>query len=97
MRSRNIKITIITRYPAEHAAPYDAQAADAVDGLLDIGVQVVYMGGHHRKLAILDRTITWEGSLNILSQNNSCEMMRKITSQTLAEQTIQFLNLKAHL
>jgi hypothetical protein len=96
MRSRNIKITIITRRPAEHDAPYDAQAADAVDKLLDMGVQVIYIGGHHRKLAILDRAITWEGSLNILSQYDSCEIMRKITSQTIAEQMIQFLNLKAH-
>ncbi len=97
MRSRGVRITIITRDPAEHDAPYDAQAADAIDKLLDLGVEVIYMGNHHRKLAILDRAITWEGSLNILSQGNSCEIMRKITSQALAEQIIQFLRLNAYL
>ncbi len=97
MRSRNVRITIITRDPTEHDAPFDTQAANAIDELLDMGVQVIYMGGYHRKLAILDRAITWEGSLNILSQGNSCEIMRKITSQALAEQMINFLRLNAQL
>jgi len=91
MRSRGIKITVITRHPAEHAAPYDTQAAHAVDCLLDLGVQVIYMGSHHRKLAIFDRRLLWEGSLNILSQNDSCEIMRRVESDCLARQMIHFV------
>lgn len=90
MRSRGVKITVITRHPAEHGAPYDTQAAYAVDRLLDLGVQVIYMGGHHRKLAIIDRRLLWEGSLNMLSQNDSCEVMRRIESSDLAEQMYSF-------
>ena len=90
MRSRGVKVTVITRHPAEHSAPYDTQAAHAVDRLLDLGVQVIYMGGHHRKLAIIDRRLLWEGSLNMLSQNDSCEIMRRIESSDLAEQIYSF-------
>jgi len=93
MRSRGVKLTIITRDPAMHDAPFDAQAQRAVDDLLDIGVQVIYMGGHHRKLAIFDRQTLWEGSLNILSQNDSCEIMRRIESEVLATQMIGFTKL----
>ena len=91
MRSRGVKITVITRHPAEHNAPYDTQAADAVDRLLDLGVQVIYMGGHHRKLAIIDQRVLWEGSLNMLSQNDSCEIMRRIESEELATQMYHFV------
>lgn len=57
-----------------------------------IGVQVLLIkGGHHRKLAIIDRKILWEGSLNILSQNQSREFMRRIESKKLAEDLFQFL------
>jgi phosphatidylserine/phosphatidylglycerophosphate/cardiolipin synthase-like enzyme len=93
MRSRGVRITIITRDPAVHDTPFDTQARTAVDELLDIGVQVIYMGGHHRKIAILDRRILWEGSLNILSQNDSCEIMRRIESEVLATQMIGFTKL----
>ncbi len=35
-------------------------------------------GNFHRKLAVIDRTILWEGSLNILSQNRSQKVMSRI-------------------
>ena len=93
MRSRGVKMTIVTRDPAEHDTPYDTQAANAVDKLLDIGVEVIYMGGHHRKLALIDRKLLWEGSLNMLSQNDSCEIMRRIESEDLAGQMYSFSKL----
>jgi hypothetical protein len=65
--------------------------------LQSIGVEVLYTGGHHRKLAIIDRQILWEGSLNILSQNESCEVMRRIESDELAMQMLQFTKLYRHL
>src|SRR5688572_16305706 len=65
MRSRNIKITVNTRHPSEHDAPYDAQAWAAIRQMQDIGVEVLFTGGHHRKLAIFDQKVLWEGSLNI--------------------------------
>ena len=94
MRSRGISVTIITRDPAAHDAPFNMQASHAIDELLSLGVHVIYMGGHHRKIAIVDRRTLWEGSLNILSQNDSCEIMRRIESEQLAMQMIQFAKLE---
>lgn len=93
MRSRGVLITINTRDPSEHDAPFDAQANAAIKRLQDMGVQVLFTGGHHRKIAILDRRILWEGSLNILSQNDSCEIMRRTTSRQLAVQLLHFTKL----
>lgn len=56
-------------------------------------VLVLYTGKLHRKLAIIDNEIMWEGSLNILSQNDSCEIMRRIVSDVLARQTIEFVGI----
>jgi phosphatidylserine/phosphatidylglycerophosphate/cardiolipin synthase-like enzyme len=97
MRSRQVRITINTRHPSEHDSPYGTQACAAIERLLDIGVEVLFTGGHHRKLAILDRRILWEGSLNILSQNNSCEIMRRIESEVLARQVVHFTGLDRFL
>ncbi len=63
-----------------------------------MGVQVLLCSGnHHRKLAIIDRKILWEGSLNILSQVRSREIMRRIEGKELAIQMFKFLRLEKFL
>jgi hypothetical protein len=54
-----------------------------------IGVDVYMTVGHHRKLAVIDKSILWEGSLNILSQYDSCEVMRRIRSKEWAKEVIE--------
>lgn len=97
MRSRNIRIIVNTRHPAEHDAPYDAQAETAIKQMQNMGIEVLFTGGHHRKLAIIDGRILWEGSLNILSQGNSCEVMRRIESEAMAQEMISFIKLNKFL
>ncbi len=55
-----------------------------------IGVEVYMTVGHHRKLAVIDKSILWEGSLNILSQYDSCEVMLRIRSKEWAKEVIEF-------
>jgi len=97
LESRGVRVTVNTRQPSEHEAPFDAYASRAIARLQAVGVQVLFTGGHHRKLAILDRGILWEGSLNILSQSASCEVMRRIKSAQLAEQMISFVKVDKFL
>lgn len=97
MRSRNIRIVVNTRHPVEHNSPYDSQAWAAVEQMQQIGVEVFFTGGHHRKLAIFDHQILWEGSLNILSQNDSCEIMRRVQSADLANQMLQFIKINRYV
>lgn len=60
----------------------------------DLGIEVLVTGGHHRKLAIIDDNVLWEGSLNILSQNDSCEVMRRIKSDVAANEMIRFTGIR---
>ena len=76
----------------------ELQSEDAIQRCETLGIQVLLCtGNHHRKLAILDRKIHWEGSLNILSQTWSREIMRSIEGQELALQTFNFLKLEKFL
>lgn len=89
---KGVKIYIITRDPQEHDNGYEVQSEKAVRWCEDIGIQVLLCkGNHHRKLAILDRKILWEGSLNILSHCNSREIMRRIDSEELTQEMFCFL------
>jgi hypothetical protein len=42
---------------------------------------------------MIDRKILWEGSLNIFSQTNSREIMRRFEDKETALETFEFLKL----
>ena len=93
LTSRGVKVYVMTRDPKEHDMPLEYQSEAEIRNFESIGVQTLLcLGNHHRKLAILDRKVLWEGSLNILSQARSREIMRRIDSRKLSEEMFRFLN-----
>lgn len=94
LKAHRVRVAINTRDPRTHDESYrQDDAHEAIARLQHMGVQVLYTGNHHRKIAILDRSILYEGSLNILSQNDSCEVMRRVESTQLAWQMIRFIGI----
>lgn len=91
----NKKITIVTRDPTEQQEEYlKHQSTNEILRCSEMGINIVLEKGfHHRKLAIIDREVLWEGSLNILSFNNSLEVMRRIEGEDFAIQMFEFLQL----
>lgn len=90
--ARGVQIFVMTRLPHEHDEYMSEQAEDGIRYFEALGVQVLLCeGGHHRKLAMIDRKVLWEGSLNILSQSHSREFMRRIESRQLTEELFKFL------
>jgi phosphatidylserine/phosphatidylglycerophosphate/cardiolipin synthase-like enzyme len=91
--SKGIKVYIITRDPNDHSDGYELQSESEIEALEALGIQVfLCIGNHHRKLAIIDRKVLWEGSLNILSQTKSREIMRRLDGGGFAEDMFNFLN-----
>lgn len=89
--SRGARVIVNTKPPDEQDEYLRAEAERAIPMLQEQGVEILLTGGHHRKLAMIDRNVLWEGSLNILSQADSCEVMRRISSEELAQQMINFI------
>jgi len=92
-KSKRIRVVVNTRDPLEHSDMMRSDALKAISQLQHLGVQVIFTKGHHRKVAVIDRKVLYEGSLNILSQNNSREFMRRIESSAAAWQIIRFVRL----
>lgn len=97
LRRKGLNVIVNTRSPEEHNDEYAIQAEDAIAAMQSIGIKVFYTVKHHRKIAIIDAEILWEGSLNILSQGDSCEIMRRSASTSLAWQMARFTKLDALL
>jgi hypothetical protein len=92
LRDKDIRIIVNTKPFNEHDAIYREQVIWAVGVMQDMGIDVLLTCGHHRKLAIID-DILWEGSLNILSQNDSCEIMRRIKSKKCVDVMVRFIKI----
>jgi phosphatidylserine/phosphatidylglycerophosphate/cardiolipin synthase-like enzyme len=94
LTDRGVRVVVNTRDPLEESdAFWSRETTIAVRLLQKIGVNVLYTVGHHRKLAMIDDYILWEGSLNILSQHDSCEVMRRIVSESEVTRMKKFINL----
>ncbi len=92
LKAQKVRVVINTRDPQTNDDDYRrANSHDALSTLQHLGVHVLYTRNHHRKLVIIDRSILYEGSLNVLSQNNSAEVMRRIESTQLAWEMIRFV------
>lgn len=93
LKKNRVRIVVNTRNPEENDIYMCEEARKSLSLLLETGVQVIFSESLHRKTAIIDRCILWEGSLNILSQHNSLEVMRRTESTQLAWQMIRFSQL----
>ncbi len=93
LRARGAQVIVNTRCPEEHEGEYRYQSTLAVSELHRLGATILFTGKLHRKLAIIDKEILWEGSLNILSQSDSCEVMRRTSSLEQATETASFVGI----
>jgi len=76
-KSKGVSIKVFTRPRKTQEKDMFLNAGEVFDELEGIGIPVKGVYRCHQKLAIIDRTIAWEGSLNILSQSYSKEHMRR--------------------
>ena len=78
LKDNKVNVNIITRAPQEHDEVMAVQSELGIQWFENMGIQVsLENGGLHRKLAIIDRKILYEGSLNILSHSNIREITHK--------------------
>ena len=92
---RGVSVCIYTRNPHHHDGILVTESLKGIDILRKAGVKVYCCNDmRHRKLAMFDGQILWEGSLNMLSQNGSMEIMRRIVSKELCLQMERFIKLR---
>lgn len=94
LRHRNIAVFIFTRPLEEHELLTRNEIKAALADYEELGACIIHLPGFiHQKLAIIDREILWDGSLNILSQRESREIMRRTLDKDIAKQMIDHLGL----
>ena len=82
---RNVKATVITRTPESFPSSSSRKAAEMAIGMLhELQVEVVCREGIHQKYAIMDGSVVWYGSINLLSFSKSQESIMRLHSSSIA-------------
>ena len=90
-RDRGILVLVVTRRPPDGDFKNKPNDRKAIEALEQAGLVVLPLSENlHEKLALIDRELSWFGSLNILSHINSSDMMFRLTG--MPEMTQQFAN-----
>ena len=98
LRIKNIKLTIFTRPIEEHEKYVQEEARAATQIYESLGARVVFLEGSiHEKVAVIDKKILWTGSMNILSQRSSRELMTRVEDEDFTAQVISRLGLERNL
>lgn len=98
-QKRGVNIFVLTRHPSNHTGQMVGEAQETIKKLEDHNITVLpFKKSIHQKIAIVDRKVLWEGSLNILSQRDSGEYMRRFDGKgATAEQVLKFLRLDKNI
>lgn len=97
-KRRNINVFIFTRPLEEHDLLMRSEITCALKEYEELGVCIIYLEGFiHEKAAMIDREILWEGSLNILSQRKSREIMTRMSDKETTTQIMSYLGLDKKL
>lgn len=95
---RGVRIFVMTRVPWEHNGVMRAQSEEGQRTLEKLGVVILpFVGNIHQKYAIVDRALMWDGSLNILSQRDSKEVMRRCVGKKTVNQYMDFMRLSKNI
>lgn len=98
LKYRNIAVFIFTRPLEEHELLMRSEIKSALADYEELGACIIQVSGSiHAKAAIIDREVLWDGSLNILSQRESKETMRRTVDTDIAKQMIDHLAISRKL
>jgi hypothetical protein len=94
LSSRNVVIDVYARPKMEQPSSL-CDTFDTVErGLIRAGVRFHTRPTMHEKVGVIDETILWHGSLNILSHNDTRESMLRIESADVAREVMQGLGIE---
>lgn len=84
LTDRGISVTIITRPPSSFQGHSAIAAEAAICELKRNKVSVILRKGIHQKHAVIDASIVWYGSINLLSFGTSQESIMRLVSSSIA-------------
>ena len=84
-----VKLCVLTRAPEEYALEQQPRVIAAIRTLEDAGAEVKTTTGTIQRCAVIDKTLVWYGSINVLSHSRPDETAIRLESQELAGELLE--------
>jgi KaiC/GvpD/RAD55 family RecA-like ATPase/predicted RNA-binding Zn-ribbon protein involved in translation (DUF1610 family) len=88
---RGVAVRLVTNPPAPSGLFGDDGLVETMEALRKLGVAVDLRAKMHEKIAFLDDSVVWAGSLNIMSHRDTSELMLRLPSRAAFEQIAAFV------
>jgi len=86
---KNARVIVVTRPKTDFNEKDRAALENALDLLQQDDIRIAFKSNIHQKFAIMDQSIIWYGSINLLSYGNAQESMMRIESPNIANELIK--------
>ena len=90
---KQVRVTIMTRPAEDFSAGKKTILRDIFTLVEAAGIHLVQKSNIHQKFAVIDETITWYGSINLLSFGYSEESIMRLQSSSIACELVSTNNL----
>lgn len=98
---RGVRVYIVTKSADDQDERMKEESTEMIKEFENIGAVVLpFKGPHHlihRKMSIIDRRISWLGSLNILSWRNSEEVMLRIEGEATYKYLLSLIDFEKNV
>jgi len=91
---KQVKITILTRPADEFETEKKITLRNLFSMIKNAGVNLIFKPNIHQKFAIIDKKITWYGSINLLSFGYSEESIMRLESSSIAHELFQSIDME---
>lgn len=88
-RERGVRICTFLKAPSEMDGIEGSRLQPCIELLQNIGIHVTLRHKIHEKVAIIDDTTLWEGSLNILSHRDTSERMNRWVDRQMVSEAVR--------
>jgi len=91
---KQVKVTIITR-PVDQFKTDRRTVLEHLFSMINTaGICLIFKSNIHQKFAIIDKKITWYGSINLLSFGYSEESIMRLESSSIAHELLQSIDME---
>jgi superfamily II DNA or RNA helicase len=90
--TRKAEVIIVTRPPGDYKLSDQPKIAALISELEEAGITVITKSSIHQKYAVLDKTIVWYGSINLLAFGHSEESIMRFENYDIAGEIIDASN-----
>ena len=88
-QERGVQITVLTIPPADCEDVVRAHMEESIRLLGAAAITVAQVSGCHEHFAVIDRSLVWYGSMNLLSREKEDDNLIRIQSKTVAEELLE--------